>query len=178
MPGNGLGMQRLSWRLLHPLDSCDLDFGLHETHTYQAYRFLLQQTSGYRDGAARPGGTPAAPALCLPQPSFPRPAPRGTSVSPTLAPSAARVQPQESRTVLGAQHGAVGKVWSPAGGARGRTAKAPAQQCRLNFLSMARRKARCGARLRPSVVAQERSGRAPDMLLLSGISHPLLILLL
>ena len=112
-------MQRLSWRLLHPLDSCNLDCGLHETHTYQAYRFLLQQTSGCRDGEAISGGAPAAPAFCLPQPSFPRPSPRGTSVSPTLAPPAARVQYQGSRTVLGAQHGAVGKVWSPAGGAGG-----------------------------------------------------------
>src|SRR5262245_56984965 len=40
---------------------------------------------------------------------------------------------------------------------------------------MARRKARCGARSRPSVVARERSGRAPDTLLVSCISAPLLI---
>src|SRR5262245_6998914 len=44
---------------------------------------------------------------------------------------------------------------------------------------MARRKARCGARSRPSVVARERSGRAPNLLLLllSCISAPLLITL-
>src|SRR5262245_35441743 len=42
---------------------------------------------------------------------------------------------------------------------------------------IARRKARCGARSRPSVVARERSGRAPPILLVSCISAPLLLAL-
>src|SRR5262245_37289571 len=40
---------------------------------------------------------------------------------------------------------------------------------------MARRKARCGARSRPSMIARERSERTPDILLLSCISAPLLL---
>src|SRR5262249_6623295 len=46
-----------------------------------------------------------------------------------------------------------------------------------SFNPMARRKARCGARSRPSVVARERSGRASGRLLLFCISAPLLIAL-
>src|SRR5215510_15817082 len=46
-----------------------------------------------------------------------------------------------------------------------------------SFNPIARRKARCGARSSPSVVARERSERAPVILLLSCISTPLLIVL-
>src|SRR5215510_6828790 len=42
---------------------------------------------------------------------------------------------------------------------------------------MARRKARCGARSRPSVITREHSGREPDILLSSCISAPLLLAL-